>query len=583
MRQFFKILFACFFALVLFIGVILLTVTGIVAGLSSGSEKKIVDDHSILRIDLNQEIKEQSREGLLHIDMVGDSEVLGLNDIVRSLHEAANDDKIKGVFLTMGTCPSGWATLQEIRDALLDFKQSKKFIVAYGEVADQKSYYVGSAADQIFLHPSGMIEFKGLAINSMFFKGALDKLEITTEAFHCGKFKGAYEPFKLEKFSDPNRYQLGVLLQDMYAEFLSAVSEKTKIDTVTLARMANQGTIRFPQDALANHFVDALLYSDSVNHFLQQKIQVSTKEKLNWVDCMEYASSLNASSKSKNKVAILYAEGEIHDGEGNDGIYSETFVRNIRKISEDDNIKAVVLRVNSPGGSAMASEVIYHELAELKKKKPVVISMGNYAASGGYYISCAGDSIFADNNTLTGSIGVVGVMFNIEKMMKNKLGVTFDQVKTSEYADFPNMNREMTESERTWIQGYLDTTYVLFKSRVASARHLTMEEVEDLAQGHVYSGKLALPLKLIDGFGNKERAIACASGMAKVKDYRLVEYPKPMSKLDEILQSISGEKREEAMAKKILGADYVVYKELKKIREQENKIQAILPFTLDIR
>ncbi|MEN9340676.1 MAG: signal peptide peptidase SppA, partial [Bacteroidota bacterium] len=445
------------------------------------------------------------------------------------------------------------------------------------------SYYVGSTADQIFLHPSGMIEFKGLAINSMFFKGALDKLDITTEAFHCGKFKGAYEPFKLEKFSDPNRYQLGVLLQDMYAEFLSAVSEKTKIDTATLTRMANQGTIRFPQDALANHFVDALLYSDSVNHFLQQKIQVSTKEKLHWVDCMEYASSLNASSESKNKVAILYAEGEIHDGEGNDGIYSETFVRNIRKISEDDNIKAVVLRVNSPGGSAMASEVIYHELAELKKKKPVIISMGNYAASGGYYISCAGDSVFADNNTLTGSIGVVGVMFNIEKMMKNKLGVTFDQVKTSEYADFPNMNREMTESERAWIQGYLDTTYVLFKSRVANARHLTMEEVEELAQGHVYSGKLALQLKLIDGFGNKESAIACASRMAKLKDYRLVEYPKPMSKLDEILQSISGEKREEAMAKKILGADYVVYKELKKIREQENKIQAILPYTLDIR
>jgi protease-4 len=583
MRQFFKILFACFFALVLFVVVTMLTLTGIVAGLSSGSEKKMVDDHSILRIDLNQEIKEQSREGLLHIDMVGDSEVLGLNDIIRSLHEAANDDNIKGVFLKMGTCPNGWATLKEIREALLDFKQSKKFIVAYGEVADQKSYYVGSTADQIFLHPSGMIEFKGLAINSMFFKGALDKLDITTEAFHCGKFKGAYEPFKLEKFSDPNRYQLGVLLQDMYAEFLSAVSEKTKIDTATLTRMANQGTIRFPQDALANHFVDALLYSDSVNHFLQQKIQVSTKEKLHWVDCMEYASSLNASSESKNKVAILYAEGEIHDGEGNDGIYSETFVRNIRKISEDDNIKAVVLRVNSPGGSAMASEVIYHELAELKKKKPVIISMGNYAASGGYYISCAGDSVFADNNTLTGSIGVVGVMFNIEKMMKNKLGVTFDQVKTSEYADFPNMNREMTESERAWIQGYLDTTYVLFKSRVANARHLTMEEVEELAQGHVYSGKLALQLKLIDGFGNKESAIACASRMAKLKDYRLVEYPKPMSKLDEILQSISGEKREEAMAKKILGADYVVYKELKKIREQENKIQAILPYTLDIR
>lgn len=583
MRQFFKILFACLCALILFVFIAFISLTGIVAGLSSGSEKVSVEEKSILTIDLNEEFQEQGKDNILGAISGDETQITGLNEIIRSIQEAAKDDNIKGIYIKTGMCNNGWATLKEIKDALIEFKKSKKFIVSYGELSDQKSYYLASAGDQVYLNPSGMIEFKGLSITGTFYKGALDKLDITSEAFHCGKFKGAYEPFKLEKFSEPNRYQLSVLLQDMYAEFLTTVSAKTSLDTATLAKMANDGVIKFPQDALQHKFIDGVIYGDSVESILKKKLSLQTKDKINFIGSSEYISSLSESFKEKNKIAVLYASGEIHDGDGRDGIYSKTFVKNIRKVAADDNIKAVVLRVNSPGGSALASEIIYYELMQLKKKKPVVVSMGNYAASGGYYISCAGDSIFADNNTLTGSIGVVGVMFNIESMMKNKLGVTFDHVKTGQFADFPNMSRSMTDVERVWIQGYLDSIYTLFKTRVANARKLSMQEVEDLAQGHVYSGKLAKDLKLIDAFGNKDRAILSASRLAKITSYRLVEYPKPLNQIDEIMASIGGGNGEEAMIKKALGQDYKIYKEIQKIKEQQNQIQAIIPYQIEIR
>jgi protease-4 len=258
-------------------------------------------------------------------------------------------------------------------------------------------------------------------------------------------------------------------------------------------------------------------------------------------------------------------------------------VRDIRKISRDEKIKAVVLRINSPGGSALASEVIYHELEQLHKKKPIIVSMGNYAASGGYYMACASDSILADKNTLTGSIGVVGVLFNIGDMMKNKLGITNDQIKTAQFADFPNLTRPMTEVERTWIQGYLDTTYNLFKTRVANARKLTMQQVEDLAQGHVYSGKMAKELNLIDGFGNTETAIKSAANLANLNEYSIVEYPKPRDQFSEIMSTITGKKREEAAVKRFLGQDYAAYVEIQKLRNHQNQILAQMPWQIDIK
>jgi protease-4 len=577
MKQFFKILFATLCAMIIFSFLIFFSFAGAIIG-SSSSEKTEIKSKSVLMLDMSNPILEQGQENQFGMLSGDPTSVAGLNDILNSIKAAQKDEKIKGIYIRTGVCPVGWATLQEIREALVEFKKSDKFIIAYGEISDQKSYYIASTANQLYINPAGGIEFNGLSINGMFYKGTIDKLDIKTEAFHCGKYKGAYEPYALEKYSDPNRYQLSVLLNDLHSEFLLAVSQKSGIDTATLASMSNNGVIKFPKDALANKMIDGTIYGDSVEQIIRTKLALKEKEKINFVTTSDYASSIENKSDAKDKIAILYAEGAIYDGEGNEDIHTKNMVKEIRKIAKDENIKAVVLRVNSPGGSALASEIIYHELKQLKKKKPIIVSMGNYAASGGYYLSCAGDSIFADHNTLTGSIGVVGVMFNIGEMMKNKLGVTTDAVKTGQFSDFPNMTRPMTDLERNWIQSYLDTTYILFKSRVAEARNLSMDEVEELAQGHVYSGKLAKELKLVDELGNIDRALASAVSMSKLKEYQLVEYPKPVDKLDEIISSISGQKREDATLKKLLGDDYVMYKEIQKIKSQQNQIQAIMPW-----
>lgn len=578
MKQFLKYVFASLVALVLFFMLIFFTMIGAVAGSASSSEEVNIEKNSVLRLDLSDPILEQAKENSLGFLSGEPSNVSGLNEILKSIKHATTDDKIKGIYLRTGVCMTGWASLQEIREALSSFKKSGKFIVAYGEICDQKSYYLASVSDNVYLNPSGGMEFNGLSITGTFYKGTIDKLDIKTEAFHCGKYKGAYEPYALQKYSEPNRYQLGVLLSDLYSEFLRAVAEKTGKDTATLAAMANNGIVKFPKDALANNMINGVIYSDSVESIIKSKLAIKESEKINFASFSDYASTIQSEKKSKDKIAVLYASGAIYDGEGDgEDIYSKDLTKEIRRIAKDDKIKAVVLRVNSPGGSALASEVIYHELEQLGKKKPIVVSMGNYAASGGYYIACAADSIIADHNTLTGSIGVVGVMFNIGEMMKNKLGVTTDVVKTGQYADFPNMTRPMTDAERTWIQSYLDTTYNLFKSRVASARGMTMDEVEELAQGHVYSGKLAKELKLVDQLGNIDRALQSASTLAKLKDYQIVEYPKPTDKINEILSSITGKKREDAVMRKLLGEEYVVYKEIHKIKSRQNQIEALMP------
>ncbi len=582
MKQFFKILFACLSAIILFFLIILFAFAGLIAGASSDSDKTIVEKNSILLLDMNKQIAEQSQKNPLGSLTKSPTSVVGLNDILSSIKAAKNDDKIKGIYIKLGVNPNGWASLQEIKNALIDFKkESKKFIIAYGEICDQKSYYVASVGDKVYLNPVGGFEFNGLSITGTFFKGTLDKLGITTEAFHCGKYKGAYEPYKLEKFSEPNRYQLSVMLNDFYSEFLQTVSLKTGLDTSTLAKMSNEGAIKFPSDALKEHFIDATIYGDSVETILKEKIGIKPNGKLKMINADDYASSINSTNES-DKIAVLYADGAIYDGSGEDGIYSKAITKEIRKIANDENIKALVLRVNSPGGSAMASEIIYHELMKLKMKKPIIVSMGNYAASGGYYISCAADSVFAENNTITGSIGVVGVMMNYGNALKDKIGITTDVVKTSKYADFPSVTREFTDAERNWIQNYLDTTYNLFKSRVAQARNMTMEQVEDLAQGHVYSGTLAKQLKLIDAIGNTDDAIACAARKANLKKYNIEEFPKQKDKIKDLIDELSGQKKEDAILKKVLGDDYLVFKEIQKIKEQKNKIMAIMPFQIDI-
>jgi protease-4 len=581
MKQFFKFFFASLAALFIFMLLIFVVFGGIIAG-SASKDQTIVDNNSVLCIDLNENITEQTKENQLGILSGQPTSIVGLNDVLASIKAAKSDEKIKGIYIKLGMSPIGWATLQEIKDAIEDFKPSKKFVYAYGEIADQKSVYMSTISDSSFVNPSGGIEFKGLAISGMFYKGTLEKLDVKTEAFHCGQFKGAHEPYSRENFSDANRFQLTALLNDFYAELLMAISKKSGLDTATLAKMANEGTIKFPKDAVAYKVINGTRFSDEVELSIKNKLAIKETDKISFISPDDYAETI-VDKTATDKIAILYAEGAIYDGEGDEEIYSKTFTKSIRKIKNDDKIKAVVLRINSPGGSALASEVMYHELEQLNKVKPIIVSMGNYAASGGYYLSCAGDSIFADQNTLTGSIGVVGVMFNMGEFYKNKLGITTDVVKTAEHADFPNLTRPMSEFEHNWIQGFLDTTYILFKSRVAKARNLTMQEVEELAQGHVYSGKAALNLKLIDGLGNVDRALKSASAMAKVTDYKIVEYPKPIDKVQEIVNQLSGNKREEAIMKKVLGEEYVVFKEIQKVKSQQNQVQMALPWLFDIR
>jgi protease-4 len=537
-----------------------------------------LEDKSILLLNLNDNIVEQTQDNPFNAFTGDMGSSLGLNDVLASVRDAKNNKQIKGIYIKTGVCPIGWATLQEMRLALEDFKQSGKFIVAYGEICDQKSLYISSVSKEHFLNPAGGMEFNGLSITGMFYKGALDKLDVETEAFHCGQYKGAYEPYKLEKYSDPNRYQLQTLLNDMHGQFLMAVANKAGKDTATLAQWSRTGLVKFPNDALQNKLVDGLAYADSVEMILKKKCDLSEKDKLRLVSADDYVEQVDLAQTAPNKIAVLYAEGTIYDGEGQQDIYSKTFAKNVRKIAQDDDIKAVVLRVNSPGGSALASEVMYRELMQLKKKKPIIVSMGNYAASGGYYLACAGDSIVADPNTLTGSIGVVGVMFNIGNMLKNKLGVTTDAVTTGTYSDFPNMTRKMTDAERNWIQSYLDTTYTLFKTRVATARRMSMEQVEALAQGHVYSGTLGKEIGLVDILGGKDRALQSAARKAKLDKYEVVEYPKPIDKVEQLITAISGKKREEAAIRRFLGDDFAVYDELRKIRQQDQVIQARMPW-----
>jgi len=580
MKQFFKFFLAAFAALILFCLIGFFVVVGIAVGGSNG--KKSVGSQSVLHINTANVYGEQSSENPLAMLQGGEAMITGVHDAIRAIEHAKEDNKIKGIYLKMGVASNGWATLTELREALKDFKKTDKFIYAYGEVSNQKSYYLASVADSIFLNPHGGMEFKGLTIVGNFFKGTLDKLGVKTEAFHCGKFKGAHEPFSRKDFSGPNEFQLKEMLTDIDSLFMIAVSEKTGKSLTELKQIANTLDLKFPADAKRLGFVDGLVYADSVRSLLRNRTGLDEDKEIKFVGIGDYLPTVKK-KKGKKKIAVLYANGAIVDGSEGQGVASATFTKSVRKIAKDDDIKGLVLRVNSPGGSALASEIIYRELQIVGKRIPIYVSMGNVAASGGYYLSCAADTIFADANTITGSIGVVGMMFNIGDFMRNKVGVTFDAVKTGEFSDFPNTYRDMTSQERAFIQSYLDSVYVTFKSRVAEARGMSMEEVEQLAQGHVYSGVAAKELKLVDCIGSQKDALSAMSKRLKLEEYGIVEYPSPKDPITELISQATGGDREVAIAKKYLGKDYKLLQELKQLRQQQNKILARMPYIFEIK
>ncbi|MBS1656219.1 MAG: signal peptide peptidase SppA, partial [Bacteroidetes bacterium] len=454
---------------------------------------------------------------------------------------------------------NGSASSEEIRNALLDFKQSKKFIIAQGDVLSQKAYYIADVADKLYANPSGFVEWSGFSVDYAFLKGTLDKLEIEPQIFYAGKFKSATEPFRTDKMTDANKLQTTVWLNDLYNNFLLKASEARHIDTATLHSLANNGTIQMAKDALDNKLIDGLKYDDQVKDEIKTNLVLGKYDKINFISINKYYKAGGYKQNGKDKIAVIYAEGDIVDGKSEDGnIGSDTYRQLIRKARLDKSIKAIVFRVNSGGGSSLASENIWRELELAKQDKPVVVSFGDVAASGGYYISCAADSIFALPTTITGSIGVFGIIPNMEGFFKNKLGITFDGVKTAPYANVGAVYRPLSDNEKKMMQTQIELTYTQFKQRVADGRKRDTAYIDSIAQGRVWTGQRAISIGLVDKFGGMQDAVECAARMAKTTDYRLREYPEPKNIFDRILGT-SEPVTESLMQQKMGIENYKIY------------------------
>ncbi|MET3979442.1 protease-4 [Mucilaginibacter sp. UYP25] len=591
MKQFFK------FVLATIVGVTLIFVIGfaILIGLiaAAGSEKaEEVDANSVLHIKFDYQINERTPNNpfsnlpFLGLDKKRD---LGLNDILASIKKAKTDDKIKGIFLDESYMMNGQATTEEIRNALIDFKKSKKFIIAYSEIYTQGFYYLASVADKVYINPKGIFEFRGFSSQITFLKGALDKLGIEAQVIKVGTYKSAVEPYILTKMSDANRLQVTSYLGSMYDHFLTGIAKSRNINKDSLFNYANTGLIQQPEDALKYKLVDGLKYKDEILSDLKQRTGTKEKNDIATAELDNYLRSDVASTtdpdaiSSKNRIAVIYASGEIAGGDGDDNsIGSETISKELRKVRNDDKVKAVVLRVNSPGGSSLASDVIWREVMLTKKVKPIIISMGDVAASGGYYIACAADSIIAEPNTITGSIGIFAILPNMQKLFTDKLGLSFDGVKTGKYADLGDVSRPLTPEERAILQNSVNHGYDDFTKAVAKGRGKTQEYINSIGQGRVWTGTQALKIGLVDRLGNINDAIQSAAKKANLKDYKLVSYPEQKSTLDRFGAGLTAEVKAH-FVKAELGDNYRYYEQIKGVTKMMRTPQARMPYDVVIK
>lgn len=582
MRSFLKFFAAALLALIVFTGVIFFIFFIIGTSLAS-SQKKSVAERSVLVLDLTRTYSDRKQDNTLSM-LSGDGDMLqvSLYDLVRLISYAKKDSAIKGIYLKCNGNSNGFAASEEMRNALLDFKQSKKFVIAYGDIISQKAYYVANVADEIYCNPKGEIEWKGFASQLFFLKNALNKLEIEPQIFYDGKFKSATEPLREEKMTAANRLQTTVWLGDLYKGLLVNTSIARNIDTATLHQYANDYAIKSPSDAVKYNLIDAVKYDDEVKEEIKQKSGAAKVTDINFITISDYSEATNFKKYAGNRIAVIYAEGDIVYGKGQDGqVGSDDFRTVLARVRNDKNVKAVVLRVNSPGGSALASEIIWRETQLIRNAgKPVIVSMGDLAASGGYYISCGADSIFAQPNTLTGSIGVFGIIPNLQNFFKNKLGVTFDQVKTADNADIGTVSRPLTASEKLIIQSQVDTVYTDFKTRVADGRKKEAAYIDSIAQGRVWTGNWAKTLGLVDRIGGLQDAVDCAAGMAELKEYSIREYPEPRSLFDIIKNNYSKTIKAKAIKEELGDEEFLLYQQIKRIKDLTGTLQTRLPYDL---
>jgi protease-4 len=554
MRKFLANVLAALIGTLIGVFFLILIVTAIAGSIASGGKKKAVkvSKDSVLELHLDGEVLEREVDdplrGLLSMD--GDpNQNMGLDVILSGLQKAKKDDKIRGIFLRITRVKSGMATTESIRKALLDFKSSGKFIIAYSEELGEKTYYLASAADKVYLYPTGELEWNGLSATPMFVRGLLDKLEVKPMIFKVGQFKSAAESFTEKQMSEPNRRQIQTILDDLWGHMLDEIAASRKLDRNRLDQMASELTITDAKGAKKHGLVDDLKHPDEVEAELKRLLKREEKADLDAIDFFDYAEAKAKTPTSSKQVAVIYAVGGIDMGKGGvESIGSESLSEQIRKARNDDKIKAIVLRVNSPGGSALASDILAREIELTRKVKPVIASYGDVAASGGYYISALCDSIVAEATTITGSIGVIGMMYNTQQFFSNKLGITHDRVYSSsnQYADLGNPNRTMTAFEEAKIQRAVEDIYSDFIHVVRRGRNFPDSmAVDSIAQGRIWSGKRAVNLRLVDRIGSLGDAVAMAARKAALTegDYEIITMPELKSFFERAIENFKSQAR----------------------------------------
>ena len=592
--KFSKVLLAAFLGTLIALVVNFFIKLGVVSSMISAMSKQTetsttVKPNSVLQMKLDYAIPDRTTDnpfGNINFNTMESQDMTGLNDILRNIEHAKTDPNIKGIYLELSSIPTSTATLQEIRDKLIEFKESGKFIVTYGESYSQSAYYIASVADKIFLNPEGALDLHGMASQITFYKHLLDKLDIEMQIVRGpnNRFKSAVEPYFLDKMSEANREQMDKLLGSVWGQILTGISHNRNISVEQLNKIADELETIFNADkALEYGLVDNLYYKDQVLDEL--KGLTGSNKSINAIGNGNYAKSFKNKNNSKNEVAVIYASGQIYDGKGdeNANIYSENLSKTIRKAREDEKVKAIVLRVNSPGGSAVASAIIGRELDLTKEVKPVIVSMGNYAASGGYWISAKADYIYADPTTLTGSIGVFGTFPNMQGFLNDKVGLTFDVAKTNENADFGTITQPLTEFQYAKLQENVVKTYDQFTNRVAEGRGLRQTYVDSIGQGRVWAGVDAIEIGLVDELGDMEDAIAYAAQKAELgSDYKVVEMPEQKDFFTRMMESMNNsEDQIDAAMRSKLGGYYDYLKGLENLQKNTG-IQARMPFDIVI-
>ncbi|MEZ5196111.1 MAG: signal peptide peptidase SppA [Bacteroidales bacterium] len=588
MKDFFKFMFASMLGFILTMLIFMFISLGFVMTIISFAQPEDVEvnDKSLLHIKFDYMVEDRTSNNPMQFafDFESFNKKPGLNEIIKNIKKAKSDDRIKGIYLDLWDVSSGLATISELREALHDFKTSGKFIYVYADILTQKAYYFATVADKIFLNPEGMLELKGYSGNVVFIKGLLEKLDIEPQIIRHGKYKSAIEPLILDKMSDANREQTLAFVQSMWDKTVEDISISRNISVSELNRIADGLEGQNVKKAYQLNLIDSVLYYDQFLILLGEKIGVETIKSENLISISKYTNveiDEQTKKRSKNKVAVIYASGDIVQGNGGENaIGSDKISRTIRSARLDESIKAVVLRVNSPGGDGLASDIILREVVLTKEVKPVVVSMGNLAASGGYYIACGASKILAHENTITGSIGVFGLVPNFQDFFYKKLGITFDGIQTNENSDFFGVTKPLSDFQYDMLQNEVDRFYNTFIGHVAAGRNMTVEQVDEVAQGRVWSGRDALGLGLVDEIGGLDDAIQIAVELAELEDFRVIDLPKQKEPFEQFLNDLMGQNRTGILQNE-LGENYKYFRYIQEV-SRWNGVQARIPFEITV-